>query len=116
MSASALFIIESDPRRGGRPAEAVRLAAGVGAWKKVEVAVYLRGAAVLLLGENAESLVDGEHYTRYLPLLRELDCQVRVQKGAAALGQLGQAALPFQQISDGQLAVMAAGRDCVLRF
>jgi hypothetical protein len=116
MSASALFIIESDPRRDGRPAEAVRIAAGVGAWKKVEVAVYLRGAAVLLLGENAEALVDGENYTRYLPLLRELNRKVCVQQGAAALGQLGQAALPFEEISDAQLAAMAAGRDCVLRF
>jgi hypothetical protein len=48
--------------------------------------------------------------------LRELNRKVCVQQGAAALGQLGQAALPFEEISDAQLAAMAAGRDCVLRF
>jgi hypothetical protein len=113
---NALFIIESDPRRSGRPAEAVRIAAGVGAWKQVEVAVYLRGAAVLVLGEEAEALVDGENYARYLPVLRESGRPVCVQQGAAALGQLGQAALPFEEISDGQLAELAAAHECMLRF
>jgi hypothetical protein len=116
MKPSALFVIESDPRRSGRPAEAVRIAAGVGAWKKVEVAVYLRQAAVLVLGEEAEALVDGENYALYLPVLRELGRPFYVQKGAALLGELGQAASPFEEISDEELAGMAAARGCVLRF
>lgn len=116
MKPGALFVIESDPRHSGRPAEAVRIAAGVGAWRKVEVAVYLRAAAVLILGEEAGELMDGENYARYLPVLRELGRPVYVQKGAAALGQLGQAALPFEEIPDEQLAAMAAARACVLRF
>jgi len=116
MKPSALFVIESDPRQSGRPAEAVRIAAGVGAWKKVRVALYLREAAVLVLGEEAEALVDGEHYARYLPVLRELGGPVYVQKRAALLGQIGQATSPFEEISDEQLAGMAAARGCVLRF
>jgi len=116
MKPSALFIIESDPRRSGRPAEAVRIAAGVGAWKKVELAVYLREAAVLVLGEQAEALMDGDDYARYLPVLRESGGPVYVQEGAAALGELGHATLPFEEISDEQLAGLAAARGCVLRF
>ncbi len=116
MKSSALFIIQSDPRLSGRPAEAMRIAAGVGAWKKVDVAIYLRQAAVLVLGEQAEALPDGEDYERYLPILRELASQVYVQQGAAALRDLGQATLPFQEISDEQLAALAAERACVLRF
>jgi hypothetical protein len=116
MKRSALFIIESDPRRSGRPAEAVRIATGVGAWKKVEVTVYLRESAVLVLGEQAEALRDGEDYARYLPILRELGRPVYVQKGVAALGELGHATLPFEEISDEQLAGMAASREIVLRF
>jgi hypothetical protein len=116
MKPSAIFIIDSDPRRSGRPAEAVRIAAGVGAWRKLDVALYLREAAVLVLGEEAEALMDGENYPRYLPVLRDLGRPVFVQKGAAALGQLGQAALPFEEISDEQLAAEAAARGCVLRF
>jgi hypothetical protein len=116
MQPSALFIIESDPRQSGRPAEAVRIAAGIGAWKKIKVAVYLRAAAVLVLGEEAEDFVDGENYARYLPVLRELGAQLYVQKGAALLGKLGLAASPFEEISDERLAGIAAARSCVLRF
>ena len=116
MKTSALFVIQSDPRLSRRPAEAVRIAAGVGAWKKVDVAVYLREAAVLVLGEQADALPDGENYARYLPILQGLGHPVYVQKGAAALGQLGQATLAFQEISDEQLAALAAERACLLRF
>jgi hypothetical protein len=116
MNASAVFIIQSDPRLSGRPAEAVRIAAGVGAWKKVDVAVYLREAAVLVLGEQADALPDGGDYARYLPILHELGRPVYVQKGATALGELGQATLPFQEISEEQLAALAAERACLLRF
>jgi hypothetical protein len=115
MNPSVLFVIDSDPRLSGRAAEAVRIAAGVGAWRKVDVAVYLRGAAVLVLGEQAEDLVDGGIYARHLPDLRDLGRPIYAQKGAAELSQLGQAALPFEEISDEQLAA-AAARDCVLRF
>jgi len=116
MKTSALFVIQSDPRRSRRPAEAVRIAAGVAAWKKVDVAVYLREAAVLILGEQAETLVDGEDYARYLPILQDSGRPVYVQKGAAALAELGQASLPFQAISDERLAGLAVARASMLRF
>jgi hypothetical protein len=116
MNAGAIFIIDSDPRRSGRPAEAIRIAAGVGAWRKVVVSVYLRGAAVLVLGQEAEALMEGENYAQYLHVLGESGRPVYVQQGAAALGQLGQATLPFEEISDEQLAGMAAGGGSVLRF
>ena len=116
MNPNALFIIERDPRRSGRQAEAVRIAAGVGVWRKVEIAVYLRGAAVLLLGEEADALMDGENYAQSLPILEESGQPVFVEKGAAELGELGQAALPFEEISDEQLAAMAAASGSVLRY
>jgi hypothetical protein len=109
MPRSILIIIESDPRQSGRAAEAVRIAAGIGAWKKVDVAVYLRGAAAMIAGEEAGEFVDGENFARYLPLLER---RVYAQKGAMA----AQPAVPIVEITDEQLAGMAAARDCVLRF
>ncbi|HEY3862255.1 MAG TPA: hypothetical protein VGO59_10235 [Verrucomicrobiae bacterium] len=110
---SVLFIIQSDPRMSGRPAEAIRIASGLAAWEKVDVAVYLRGAAVLILGEDAEELVDGDNYTRYLPALRESGRALSVQQNAPGLNQ---AQTSVKEISDGQLAELASARDCVLRF
>jgi hypothetical protein len=116
LNTSALFIIDTDPRTSGRPAEAVRIAAGVAVWKKIQVTLYLRAAAVLVLGENADDLVDGENYTRYLPILGESGRPIYVQKGAPALSELGQSALTFQEITDVELARLAAERSNVLRF
>jgi hypothetical protein len=116
MNSSALFVITEDPRSSGRPAEAVRVAAGIGVWKRVDVTVYLRGAAALVLGENTDDLVDEENFARYLPVLREGGRPIYVQKGAISPGQIDQATMPFEEITDAQLAELAASRNCVFRF
>jgi hypothetical protein len=116
MNPRVLFIVTGDPRTSPRPAEAVRIAAGVGVWKKADITVYLRDEAVRALGESTDSLVDGDDYARYWPLLAESSQPIYVQKNAAALRELGLSAAPFAEISDGQLAELAAGQTCVIRF
>jgi hypothetical protein len=116
MNTRALFIIDTDPRSSGRPAEAVRIAAGIGVWKKIDVAVYLRAATIPILGEDTDDLVDGENYARYLPILGESGRPIYVQKDPKALSELGQSSVPFQEISEAELARMTAERSCVLRF
>jgi hypothetical protein len=116
MKPRALIIVTSDPRTSARPAEAVRIAAGVGTWQKVETTLYLRDTAVLALSESAEDLVDGESYVRYLPLVAESGRNLYAQAGAAALDDLGEARLMFTPIDDGQLADLIANSTNVLRF
>lgn len=111
-----LFIITSDPRTSARPAEAIRIAAGVGTWKKVEVSVYLRDAAVLALSEFADELVDEDNFTRYLPIVGEFGRPIYVQRAAPLLAEIGQAPLPFEEISDDALALLAAQQTAVTRF
>ena len=64
-------IIKEDPRESHRPAEAVRIAAGIGGWKKTDVDILLRGKASYILFPYADEFVDGENYEHYLPLIRE---------------------------------------------
>jgi hypothetical protein len=116
MKPSALFIITGDPRASARPAEAIRIAAGVGAWKKIDITVYLRGAAVLALGEYVDELVDEDNYTRYFPIVGEFGRPIYVQQGAPPLKELGAATLKFEEIDDARLAALAAEHSCVLRF
>lgn len=111
-----LFIVTSDPHRSSRPAEAVRVAAGVGAWKKVEVTLYLRGAAVLALGEFTDDLVDEDHFQRYLPIIREWGRPVLVEQGTESLQNLGVITIPFEEVSDVALANRATLHDSILRF
>ena len=116
MNPSALFIITGDPRTSARPAEAIRIAAGVGTWKKADVSVYLRGPAVLALSEYADEFIDEDNYTRYFPIVGEFGRPIYVQKGAAVLGEIGEAPLAFEEIDDSRLAQLAAQSDYVLRF
>lgn len=113
---NVLFIVGGDPRTSPRPAEAIRIAAGVGAWKKANITLYLRDAAVLALSEFADEFVDEDNYTRYLPIVGEFGRPIYVQKNAAELSELGAPTLKFQEISDDELADLAARSTYVIRF
>ena len=116
MKPSTLFIVESDPRTTHRPAEGVRIAAGVSAWKKAEVTLYLRGPAVLALGEWVDELIEDDNFTRYLPILRDTGRPVYVEQSSPFLAELGEATMPFEAIDDSRLARLAAASSAVLRF
>ncbi len=116
MIPKVLFIISDDPRHSARPAEAIRIAAGVGTWKKVAVTVYLRDAGVLALSEYVDEFIDEDNYTRYFPIIGEWGGPIYVQQGAPLLRELGDSALKYQEISDEQLARMAAESEYVVNF
>jgi hypothetical protein len=111
-----LIIVTGDPRKSPRPAEAIRIAAGVGTWKKTDITLYLRDSAVLALSEFADEFVDEDNYTRYLPIAGEFGRPIYVQKNAPQIAELGEPALKFQEISDNELAKLAANHNYVLRF
>jgi len=116
MNRNALFIITGDPRTSPRPAEAVRIAAGVGAWKKIDVTVYLRGQTVLSLNEFTDELVDADNYARYWPIIGGWGRPIQVQQGNPWLAGVENPGLTWREISDAELAALAAGSDYVLRF
>lgn len=111
-----LIIVNDDPRLSAKPAEAVRVAAGVGAWERVEITLYLRGAAVRALTPCPEGLVDEDNFSRYLPVLAKQGRPVLVQHGAPAEFQLDQPAIPCREISDEELATEVGRSRMVLRF
>ena len=116
MKPSIIFIITSDPRNSPRPAEAIRIAAGVGVWQKSEVSVYLRGAAVLVLNEEVDELKDEESFTRYLPVIAEFDKPIYVQQSAPLLQEIGRASLSCEEIDDQKLAALTANSTYVVRW
>lgn len=116
MNPQVLFIITGDPRKSAKPAEAIRIAAGVGTWKKADITVYLRDEAVLALSEYADEFIDEDNYTRYLPIVKEFGRPIYVQQGALLLEEIGDSAFKFEEIDDDQLADMAAKSKYVLKF
>jgi hypothetical protein len=116
MNPKVLIIVTGDPRKDPKPAEAVRIAAGVGTWKKADITLYLRDAAVLALSEYCDEFIDEDNYTRYLPIVGEFGRPIYVQKGAALLNEIGDSPLKFEEINDDRLAALAAESNYVMRF
>jgi hypothetical protein len=113
---SVLFVVTSDPQTSPRPAEAVRIAAGIAAGKNLDVAVYLHATATLALSEFPEELVDGGHFNLYLPLVPEFGGSIYVQSGARSLDAIGNSPVPFQCVTDGEIARQAAQSNYLVHF
>ena len=116
MNPNVLVMVTSDPRTSARPAEAIRIAAGVGTWRKAGVLLYLHGPAILALGEFTDELIDDDNFSRYLPILRELGRTVFVQKGAPELAELGESPMEYQSLDTAALAALISKATSVLRF
>jgi hypothetical protein len=116
MKPGVLLIITSDPRSSHRPAEAIRIAAGVGTWERVEVAVYLHGAAVLALSDCTDALVDGDNYAQYLPMVAGFPRPIYVQESGSLLAEVRPSPVRFEEISIARLAALAAASHYVMRF
>ena len=116
MTRSVLIIITGDPRTSPRPAEAVRIAAGVGACREVAVSIYLCGSAVLALSEFPDDLADGDNFNRYLPLVGESGGMLYAQRGAPLLKEIGHSPFAFRESGDDELAALVMKNDYVIRF
>jgi hypothetical protein len=78
----ALFWIESDPEVSPRASEAVRIAAGLAAWKDAIVDVAFIGPAAKALEPWPGDLVDGNIFQQHLPTLIESGGTIFGEKGA----------------------------------
>lgn len=96
MPATGLFIVTSDPRTSPRPAEAVRIAAGVNPWKKGSIDIYLHGPAILALGEDTGELIDEELFTQYWPVFQENGGNLYIQKDSPFAKQAVKACTPIE--------------------
>ena len=112
-----LVIIETDPRASTRPAEAIRIAAGIGAWKKTDVTLLLRGpVAGYSLQEYADELVDEDNFTRYLPLVAELPRPIYVEDSFTDLKALETSPWKFEVIPAAKTAELVCANDYLIRL
>jgi hypothetical protein len=116
MKRSLLLIISGDPRRSPRPAEAVRIAAGILPWGQVRLQVCLRDEAVLALDPRSEDWDSGDAFVRHLPAIAQHANSVWVQNDSPFLAGLADPIVPFEPVNAAQLARKAGESDCVMRF
>ncbi len=111
-----LVMIESDPRTSPRPAEGIRIAAGIGAWKKTDVTLLLRGPAAYSLQEYADELVDEDNFVRYLPLVAESPRPIYIEDSFTDLTALKGSAFPHEMVSSARVAELIGRHDYLIRL
>ncbi len=112
-----LVIIETDPRTSARPAEGIRIAAGIGAWKKTDVTLLFRGpVAGYSLQEYADELVDEDNFTRYLPLVEEAPRPIYVEDSFADLDALKGSPWKYEVVPPARTAELIRENDYLIRL
>jgi hypothetical protein len=112
-----LVIIETDPRTSARPAEGIRIAAGIGAWKKTDVTLLLRGpTAAYGLQEFADELVDEDNFTRYLPIVAEAPRPIYVEDTFTDLAALEGSPWKYEIIPAAKTAGLIRTHDYLIRL
>ncbi len=94
-----------------RPAEAVRIASGIGAWKKTEVSYLLLGEAVRVIATDPFDFVDEDNFTRYLPMALEGKRPFYVDSAFADWSALDGTQYPFEKIVKEDIPAIMAGFD-----
>ena len=110
-----LIKVASDPRKSPRPAEAVRIGAGVGAWKKVQVHLLLEGPAVHCLDEFADELTNGELFIQYLPAILSHSGRILVDEKNPLLKSI-KPNISFETLPAGEITRFAGEADHVMEF
>ena len=109
-----LIIIATDPRESHRPAEAVRVAAGLAALGSLPIEVCFCQSATLLLGKTSFRFVDEEILKQHLPLLSKYARRIMAESGDPFLSQ--EAQVPYERIGLTELSALAAQHEQVIRF
>jgi hypothetical protein len=115
MIRTLLIKITSDPRKSPRPAEAVRIGAGVGAWNKVQVHLVLEGPAIHCLDEFADELTNGELFPQYLPAILNHGGRIIADEGNPLLNSL-KPQIAFERLPAPEIAHLARTVDHVMTF
>ena len=111
-----LILIESDPRTSSRPAEAIRVAAGIGVWQQVKVNVVLRHVASHACTGSVAELADGRLFKQFIPMVRESGGEVYVQADDETMQTIDGDTLMKRNIKDSRLIELTAEADYLLRF
>lgn len=115
MEQNIVVLVKSNPEKSHRAVEAIRIALGLLSGDH-RVSVVLMDKAPLLLGDEAEDLVDGEDLDKYLPPFRELDQTFYVEKGALDRINLRGNDYKIQPISMQEISSLIAQADRHLIF
>ncbi len=115
MGPKIVFLIRSNPEKSHRPAEAIRIAAGLGVGKN-PVKIVLSGESPRILSSEEDDLIDLEIIEKFLPLIKEMDIPLYVDRAPLAHIDLKNSPYDFRAIDTEEFSELLAGGHYVFVF
>ncbi len=115
MAPKIVFLIRSNPEKSHRPAEAIRIAAGLGIGKN-PLKIILSGESPRILSDDEEDLVDIEIIEKFLPLIKEWNIPLYVDKDSLAHIDLKNSPYDFRAVGPEESSELLAGGHYVFVF
>jgi len=114
---SILLVIQSDPEISKRPAEAVRMAAGLVSWKKLSITLCFKEKSLKALDEYADELENGDIFLQYLPMFNLEDPYAQ---GIIIVGdrqpENPNPEITYKNISVQEFGALSEKYDCLMTF
>ncbi|MBI5407284.1 MAG: hypothetical protein HZA18_06280 [Nitrospirae bacterium] len=110
-----VFLIRSNPCESHRPAEAIRIAAGLGVGKNL-IKILLSGEAPRVLSSEEEELIDIEIIEKFLPFIEEMGIPFYVERDSPGQAALKSSPYGFRTIGTEESSELLAGGHYVLVF
>lgn len=115
MGPKIVFLIRSNPCDSHRPAEAIRIAAGLGLGKS-PIKIVLSGESPRVLSPDEEDLRDIDIIEKFLPLVKEWNIPIFVEKRSLAHIDLRNSPYNFCVIGAEEASELLAGGHYVFVF
>ena len=110
-----VFLIRSNPCESHRPAEAIRIAAGLGVGKN-PIKILLTSEAPRVLSSEEEDLIDIEIIEKFLPFIEEMGIPFYVERDSPGEAALKSSPYGFRTIGPEESSELLAGGHYVLVF
>jgi len=110
-----IFLIRTNPLNSHRPAEAIRIAAGLGMGEN-SVEIIFSGESPRVMSPDEDDSIDIDIIEKFLPILKEWDIPMYVDKGSLAHIDLKSNQYNFRAIDAEETSEILAGGHSVFVF
>ncbi len=110
-----IFLIRSNPCESHRPAEAIRIAAGLGTGN-ISIKIVLSGEAPRVLSQDEEDLEDMDIIEKFLPIIKDWEIPLYVESGSLAGIDLKRSPYVFRTVDNEDVSEILAGGHSVFVF
>lgn len=115
MAAKLVIIIRSNPNESNRPAEAIRIAAGLGIGKN-PLKIILSGESPRILSADEDDLMDIDIIEKFLPMIEEWNIPIYVDKITLNNIDLKNSPYKYRTVDKEETSELIAGGHYVMVF